>query len=72
MDVAIEAGDVRIEGALRVPQHAKGVVAFSHGSGSGRHSPRNQFVAAALNHAGLGTLLVDLLTPEEDAQREGA
>jgi putative phosphoribosyl transferase len=51
---------------LIVPQRATGVVLFAHGSGSSRHSPRNQFVAAQLREARLGTLLIDLLTPEED------
>ncbi len=56
-----------IEGDLTVSQDAKGFVIFAHGSGSGRHSPRNKHVARILNHAGLGTLLVDLLTPKEEA-----
>jgi len=51
---------------LIVPQGAAGVVLFAHGSGSSRHSPRNRFVAAQLREAHLGTLLIDLLTPEED------
>lgn len=51
---------------LIVPQVAAGVVLFAHGSGSSRHSPRNRFVAAQLREAHLGTLLIDLLTPEED------
>jgi putative phosphoribosyl transferase len=55
-----------LDGDLRLPHNAFGVVLFAHGSGSSRHSPRNQFVARALNKAGLATLLVDLLTPEED------
>ena len=62
----IRAGNVTLEGVLEIPAHASGVVVFSHGSGSGRHSPRNQFVAAELRRAGLGTLLLDLLTVEED------
>lgn len=64
--VSIPASDARIEGVLDVPAGAHGVVIFSHGSGSGRHSPRNQFVAGVLRDQGMGTLLVDLLTPEED------
>jgi len=68
--VTIPAGDVRLEGVLELPAEPGGVVAFSHGSGSGRHSPRNRFVAAELRRAGLGTLLLDLLTPEEDARCE--
>lgn len=55
---------------LDTPPHAIGVVVFSHGSGSGRHSPRNQFVAAELRKAGLATLLLDLLTPAEDRNYE--
>ncbi|WP_372455456.1 dienelactone hydrolase family protein, partial [Nonomuraea ceibae] len=61
--------DVEISGQLVVPEHALGVVVFAHGSGSSSLSPRNRFVADALNEAGLGTLLFDLLTPEEEADR---
>src|SRR5262245_49613973 len=64
--VLIPAGDVRLEGDLRVPEGARGMVLFAHGSGSGRHSPRNRFVARRLNEAGLGTLLIDLLTAREE------
>ena len=53
-------------GFASVPSHASGLVLFAHGSGSSRFSPRNRFVASALNKAGLATLLFDLLTPEED------
>ncbi|MET8864399.1 dienelactone hydrolase family protein [Nonomuraea sp. NPDC004580] len=56
-------------GDLVVPDGALGVVVFVHGSGSSRFSPRNRYVAGALNEAGLGTLLFDLLTPEEEADR---
>ena len=52
---------------LLVPERAAGVVLFAHGSGSSRHSPRNQFVAAQLRAAHLGTLLIDLLTPAATA-----
>jgi putative phosphoribosyl transferase len=55
-----------LEGDLALPAGARGIVLFAHGSGSGRHSPRNQFVAASLQERGLGTLLIDLLTPEEE------
>ena len=55
---------------LELPAAPRGVVAFSHGSGSGRKSPRNRFVAGELREAGLGTLLLDLLTPDEDLDRE--
>ena len=68
--VEIPSGRVRLEGILHLPKQASGVVAFSHGSGSGRHSPRNRFVAHELQAAGLGTLLLDLLTPEEDLDYE--
>jgi putative phosphoribosyl transferase len=64
--VAIPAGAVTLEGVLQLPKGASGVVIFSHGSGSGRHSPRNQFVAEEMRRAGLGALLLDLLTTAED------
>jgi putative phosphoribosyl transferase len=51
---------------LESPEHATGLVLFAHGSGSSRHSPRNNYVAGVLRQAGVGTLLMDLLTPEED------
>jgi putative phosphoribosyl transferase len=70
MDVRIPAGTAQLEGVLALPQAPRGVVAFSHGSGSGRHSPRNRFVAAELRQAGLATLLLDLLTEEEDLERD--
>jgi putative phosphoribosyl transferase len=70
MDVSIPAGGVELPGALELPLQARGVVAFSHGSGSGRHSPRNRFVAGELQAAGVGTLLLDLLTAEEDKDVE--
>jgi putative phosphoribosyl transferase len=62
---APDAGE--IEGDLRLPGGAPGLVVFAHGSGSSRHSPRNRMVATRLNEAGFGTLLVDLLTSEEEA-----
>ena len=58
-----------LAGQLTVPDTAIGMVVFAHGSGSSRHSPRNRYVAAILNRAGLGTLLVDLLTPGEEGDR---
>jgi putative phosphoribosyl transferase len=58
---------VTLEGTLAIPADARGVVLFAHGSGSSRHSPRNRFVAEALREGGLATLLVDLLTAEEEA-----
>ena len=66
MEVSIPSGVVTLQGLLDVPDPARGVVVFSHGSGSGRNSPRNQYVAAELVRAGLATLLLDLLTPEEE------
>jgi putative phosphoribosyl transferase len=66
MEVQIPAGGVQLNGELRVPDGAMGVVAFAHGTGSGRFSPRNQQVAAELRERGLGTLLLDLLTEEEE------
>jgi putative phosphoribosyl transferase len=68
-DVVIPAGRVDIEGHLTVPPDATGVVVFAHGSGSSRHSPRNRYVAQVLQQAGLGTLLIDLLTSEEEWDR---
>ncbi len=64
--VRIAADGVALEGALAIPAGAEGVVLFAHGSGSSRHSPRNNFVAGVLRAAGLGTLLFDLLTEKED------
>lgn len=66
-DVVI--GGHGLSGFLDVPTNAAGLVIFAHGSGSGRHSPRNQHVAAGLNRVGMATLLVDLLTPEEEQDR---
>lgn len=65
--VGIPAGDVVLDGELVLPPKAEGVVLFAHGSGSSRHSPRNQFVARMIRQAGLGTLLFDLLTRDEEA-----
>jgi len=68
--VKVPAEGHNLEGILHVPQEAKGIVLFAHGSGSGRLSPRNQFVAAVLQKAGLATLLIDLLEEEEADDRE--
>jgi putative phosphoribosyl transferase len=68
-DVVVLAGTVELAGHLTVPEVPKGLVIFAHGSGSSRHSPRNRFVAASLQEAGLGTLLLDLLTVEEELDR---
>lgn len=62
----IDSGPIKLHGFLDVPPHAKGLVLFAHGSGSGRHSPRNQQVAQTLRGKGLATLLFDLLTEEEE------
>jgi dienelactone hydrolase len=64
--VRISTNRVTLAGILQVPQDASGVVLFAHGSGSGRHSPRNRFVARVLAEAGLATLLIDLLTAKEE------
>ena len=66
-EVQIQAGRTALAGNLHIPEGATALVLFAHGSGSSRHSPRNQFVARTLNDAGLGTLLFDLLTHEEEA-----
>jgi putative phosphoribosyl transferase len=71
--VQVPADGGAIVGDLSLPERAAAVVLFAHGSGSSRHSPRNRAVAASLQRAGLGTLLIDLLTPaEERADSEGA
>jgi predicted phosphoribosyltransferase len=64
-DVRVRAGSTTLDGHLTVPAGAHAIVVFAHGSGSSRHSPRNQYVASVLHEAGLGTLLFDLLTSEE-------
>lgn len=68
--VHIPAGRATVEGMLEVPGEAVGLVLFAHGSGSSRHSPRNNYVAGVLRAAKVGTLLMDLLTPEEDTDYE--
>jgi putative phosphoribosyl transferase len=68
-EVQIIAGDLTLEGRLTVPEGARGVVLFAHGSGSSRHSPRNRYVASVLQEAGIGTLLFDLLTTSEEHDR---
>lgn len=64
--VRIPVDDVHIEGLLELPDKARGIVLFAHGSGSSRHSPRNNYVARVLRDNGIGTLLMDLLTVSED------
>jgi putative phosphoribosyl transferase len=68
-EVEIAAGPARLPGRLTVPGQATGIVVFAHGSGSSRHSPRNRYVASVLQQAGLGTLLFDLLTVDEEMDR---
>src|SRR5947207_3073423 len=65
-EVHIQAGRATLDGNLTIVDGATALVLFAHGSGSSRHSPRNQFVARTLNKAGLATLLFDLLTPDEE------
>jgi putative phosphoribosyl transferase len=69
--VEIATGDVIIRGDLHIPGNPRGAVLFAHGSGSSRISPRNRFVARALEQAGMATLLLDLLTEEEEARDRG-
>ncbi len=66
--VRLPAGDVWLEGALHLPLARQGLVLFAHGSGSSRHSPRNRAVAGVLQAAGLGSLLMDLLTADEERE----
>ena len=66
----IPVNGIMLEGALLIPEDARGIVLFAHGSGSSRHSPRNNFVAQVLQIAGFGTFLLDLLTREEAARYE--
>src|SRR3546814_11551141 len=65
----VEIGNRHLQGLLRVPEKAVGLVIFAHGSGSGRLSPRNNYVAEGLHREGLATLLLDLLTPAEEGNR---
>ena len=64
--IQIQVGAVTMEGMLELPANAQGIVLFAHGSGSSRHSPRNNYVAGVLRDQGIGTLLLDLLTVAED------
>jgi dienelactone hydrolase len=66
-EAQISAGSVVLNGTLHLPEKAAGIVLFAHGSGSSRHSPRNQYVAKVIREAGVATLLFDLLTREEEA-----
>jgi len=65
-DITISLDEIQLKGCLTVPEKAKGLVLFAHGSGSGRLSPRNQYVARVLSNGGLATCLMDLLTQEEE------
>jgi putative phosphoribosyl transferase len=65
--VNVTAGSVTLDGDLSIPEGVRGLVLFAHGSGSSRHSPRNRAVAQALQQGALATLLIDLLTPDEEA-----
>lgn len=65
--LSLDVGNLELEGTLAIPTIASGIVLFAHGSGSSRHSPRNQAVARHLQSAGLATLLIDLLTPNEES-----
>jgi dienelactone hydrolase len=65
-EAEIKTGKITLKGNLNIPNNAKGIVVFAHGSGSSRFSPRNQFVAEKLNNAGFATLLMDLLTEDEE------
>src|SRR5712671_969416 len=67
-EIEIPVGKKRLGGELVLPGDAAGIVLFAHGSGSSRHSPRNQYVARVLHEAGLGTLLFDLLTEKEEQE----
>lgn len=71
-DVALPAGPISLPARLTVPDRPSGLVLFAHGSGSSRYSPRNLYVAEILNRAGLGTCLLDLLTPAEEGNRDNA
>lgn len=70
IEVQVGVAEVTLSGTLAVPKGSRGLVLFAHGSGSGRHSPRNRHVALSLNHEGLATLLFDLLTPDEERDRD--
>ncbi|ELY44597.1 dienelactone hydrolase family protein [Natronorubrum sulfidifaciens] len=69
-DTTIPVDDIELEGELIIPDGANGLVVFAHGSGSSRKSPRNNYVADVIRERGLGTLLFDLLTEDEDRYRE--
>jgi hypothetical protein len=64
--IRVPAGEVMLDGNLTLPEESRAIVLFAHGSGSSRHSPRNRYVARLLNEANLSTLLIDLLTLDEE------
>jgi len=64
--IYVPAGRAQMQGDLMIPEHSTAIAVFAHGSGSSRHSPRNKYVAQALNEAGISTLLIDLLTADEE------
>ena len=64
--IYVPAADDEIQGDLNIPEQSTAIVVFAHGSGSSRHSPRNKYVAGVLNEGGIATLLIDLLTPDEE------
>ena len=64
--IYIPVGRDDIQGDLRIPEASTSIIVFAHGSGSSRHSPRNMYVADVLNNEGISTLLIDLLTPDEE------
>jgi putative phosphoribosyl transferase len=66
-EVRIPSGEAILEGEISIPANATGIALFAHGSGSSRHSPRNQYVAQVIRDQGVGTLLFDLLTRDEEA-----
>ena len=66
VSVQVSVGQVRLEGNLSIPKASRGIVLFAHGSGSSRHSPRNKYVAEVLQNADIATLLIDLLTEQEE------
>lgn len=68
-EIVVPAGRVSVAAQQTIPRQPKGVVVFAHGSGSSRHSPRNRYVARVLNEAGFATVLLDLLTPDEERDR---
>ena len=67
VSITVPLGRVELSADVSLPDHARGVVLFAHGSGSSRHSPRNRHVADVLNRGSIGTILIDLLTEEEEA-----